>query len=492
MNRSLRRATYALLGCFVILVGAVTWTQAVAAPDYRDDPRNPRLVAWRTGRERGPIVTSDDVVLAVSTPSAADPKIYERTYPEGDLYAHTVGYTSVLFGSRGVERANADDLVSDRDSTISGVLNGLLGGDPRPRGVRLTIDHALQTAAAEALGDQKGAIVAIDPTTGAVLAMISNPTFDPNALIGLDAAATGDALAADPDEPLRNRAIDQTYPPGSIFKVVTAGTGLDQGLISPSTEFDDPLALELPGTTATIQNFDDDVCNDGRTVTISVAFVRSCNTVFAQLGMDLGGSRLASGANRFGFNATVPFDLAVLSSAFPDGRTLDQDPAATAQNAIGQRDVRATPLLMALAAASVANDGTAMAPYLVADIFTSEGEVESMTEPTSWRRAMSPATASVLTDLMEQVVTSGTGTRAAVPGVRIAGKTGTAEVTGSAPHAWFIGFGPVEPEGDERSIAIAVVVESGGDFGESATGGSVAAPIAQQVLSSFFGVGQSE
>ena len=487
MNRSVRTSAYALLTSFLLLVGAVTWIQAVGASEYKDDPRNPRVVAWRPGRERGPIVTSDDVVVAISRPST-EPGQFSRTYPEGDLYAHTVGYTSVLFGSTGIERERASDLVSDRDSTISGVLNALLGGDPRPRGLRLTLEHTLQTVATDALEGQRGAVVAMDPTTGAILAMVSIPGFDPNTLVGLDAAPVGDALTNDPNQPLRNRAIDETYPPGSVFKVVTAATGLDEGLVSPSTSFDDPVELDLPGSTATIGNFDDGVCNDGRSVTLTQAFVRSCNTVFAQLGMDIGGFGLAEGAQRFGFGEPIPFDLDVLASSFPDGASLASDPAATAQSAIGQRDVQATPLEMALAAASVANDGTMMTPYLVSEVFTSDGSIESSTSPSVWRRALSPASSAVLGDLMEQVVASGTGARAAVPGVRIAGKTGTAQVTGAAPHAWFIGFGPVDPGPEERSIAIAVVVESGGDFGESATGGSVAAPVAQRVLAEFFGV----
>lgn len=488
MNRPLRRSAYALIASFVLLLGAVVWIQAVKASDYREDPTNPRLVAWRTGRERGPIVSADDVLLAVSLPSTDDPQLFTRNYPEGEAYSHTVGYSSVLFGSTGIEAARANDLVSDRDSTISGVLNGLLGGDPRPRGVRLTLDHSLQMAALDALDGQKGVVIAIDPQTGAILAMVSLPSYDPNALVGLGAAPEGERLTADPEQPLRNRAIDETYPPGSVFKVITTASGFDAGAVSPSSQFDDPTALVLPGSTATIENFDGGVCSDGRSVTLEVAFIRSCNTVFAQLGMDVGGVGLWETAGKFGFNDAVPFDLDVLTSAFPDGATLAPDPAATAQNAIGQRDVQTTPLLMALAAASIANGGTTMEPYLVDEVFTSEGVVESVTGPRVWRRAASPATAAVIGDLMEKVVSSGTGRNAAVPGVRIAGKTGTAEITGSAPHAWFVGYGPVDPEPGERSIAIVVVVESGGNFGESATGGSVAAPIAQKVLSSFFGL----
>ncbi|MCL1593220.1 MAG: penicillin-binding protein 2, partial [Actinomycetia bacterium] len=453
MNHSLRRAAYAILGAFVLLAAAFVYIQVIQGPTYRDDPRNARVAAARTGRERGPILSADQRVLAISTPSRDDPKLFERTYPGGDLYAHTVGYTSALFGSRGLESEWSGELVSDRDATISGVLNGLLGGDTRPRGIRLTLEDRLQEIAADALGEQKGSVVALDPTTGAVLAMVSYPSFDPNALVSSGAAEAGIALEADPEEPLRNRAIDETYAPGSVFKVITAASGLDFGLVSPSSEFPDPVELELPGSDSTISNANDKVCNDGISVTLEIGFIRSCNTVFGQLGMDVGGDDLGFTADRFGFNRPIPFDLGVLVSFFPPEGSIEDNPPATAQNAIGQRDVQTTPLLMALAASAVANNGTIMEPYLVHDVFTSDGSVEQTTQPVAWKRAMSPATASVLADLMEQVVITGTGRKAAVPGVRIAGKTGTAQVTGKSPHAWFLGFGPVSPEPGERSIA---------------------------------------
>lgn len=487
MNVPLRRAAYAILGAFIILVGSVTYIQAIEGPELRDNPRNPRVIAWRTGRQRGPITSSDGTILAQSTPSPDDPSVFERDYPEDDLYSHTVGFTSVLFGSRGIESTRSSVLVSNRDATISGVLNGLLGGDTKPRGVQLTLDHALQEIAAEALGNQKGSVVALDPVTGAILAMVSYPRFDPNSLIGPGAGSAGLELESDPDEPLRDRTIDQTYPPGSVFKVITTASGLDTGLVSPSSEFADPQALQLPGSTSTIENYDGEVCREGTSVTLQFAFIKSCNTVFGQLGMDIGGDQLGATSQSFGYNQEVPFEFSVLASAFPPAGTIENNPPATAQNAIGQRDNRATPLLMAMTAGAVATNGTIMQPYLVDEVFTSDGTVEDAADPSQWRRAMSPASAAVLTDLMEQVVISGTGRKAAVPGVRIAGKTGTAQVTGRAPHAWFIGFGPVEATSDISQIAIAVVVESGGDFGESATGGSVAAPIAQKVLAAFFG-----
>ncbi|MEN8234044.1 MAG: penicillin-binding protein 2 [Actinomycetota bacterium] len=485
MNTPLRRAALAILAAFALLAAMTVWIQAFAGPDYRDDPRNPRLTAWRVGRERGAIIASDGTPLARSDPNPADPQTFARVYPASDEYAHTVGYVSVLFGSRGLEKTRGSDLVSHRASTISGVLNAVLGGDPRPRGLRLTIDDDLQRAAVGALAGQRGSIIAVDPSTGAVLASASTPGFDPNILVGADAGPAGQKLEDDAAEPLLHRTIATTYPPGSTFKIITTAAALETGIAGPATEFPDPLALELPGSTATIHNYDDDVCTDGRTVTLEEAFVRSCNTTFGALGMEVGGDMLAQTAEAFGFNSEIPYDLDVLASAFPDPGGIADDPAATAQNAIGQRDVRATPMQMALVVAAVANEGNIMTPYVVGDVFTHDGKIESRTEPEIWRRAISPASAAVLSSLMEKAVISGTGRNAAVPGIRVAGKTGTAEVTGAAPHVWFIGFAPVEPEPGERQIALAIILEDGGPAGETASGGSVAAPIAAELFETY-------
>lgn len=485
MNAPVRRIVWALLAGFLALILATTWIQAVAGPGYRDDPRNPRLSAWRVGRERGAIITDDAVVAGRSDPNPEDPQNFTRVYPTVDRYAHTVGYVSVLFGSRGLERSREKDLVSHRDSTISGVLNAVLGGDPRPRGLRLTLDDELQQAAVEALDGSRGSIIALDPTTGAVLASVSTPGFDPNSLVGSDAGPAGKAVEEDPDRPLLHRTIAATYPPGSTFKVVTTAAALETGIAGPATEFPDPEALELPGTSATIHNYDDGLCGDGESVTLAEAFVRSCNTTFAALGMQVGAEALTETAEAFGFNQEIPYDLPVLVSSMPEVADFSDDPAATAQNSLGQRDVRSTPIQMALVAAAVANDGNIMIPYVVGDVFTHDGKIESEAEPTLWRRAISPASAAILSDLMEQAVLSGTGRNAAVPDVRVAGKTGTAEVTGSSPHVWFIGFAPVDPEPGERQIALAIVLEDGGPAGETASGGSVAAPIAAKLFETY-------
>jgi peptidoglycan glycosyltransferase len=490
MNRPIRLLAMGVFAVFIVLIAAVTYHQLIVGPDYRDDPRNVRVAAGITGRERGTIITADGVVVAVSETDPDDPLSFRRSYPEGDLYGHTVGYSTLLFGNQGIEATHTSDLVSNRDATISGVISALLGGDVRPQGLRLTIEHNLQEVAKEALGNQRGSVVAIDPSTGAILAMVSNPGFDPNTLVGGGAGASGVALDEDPAEPLLNRATAASYPPGSTFKLITTAAAFESGIASAGTPYPNPVELELPGSTATISNFNEMSCGAGAEVPLSTAFISSCNTIFGMLGMELGAEKLVGAAESFGFNSEPPLDIRSIASSIPSIETFEFDIPGLAQSAIGQRDVRATPIQMAIAAAAIANGGEIMVPYLVDEVFNAEGVVQQSAEPVVWRRATSPSAATALADLMESVVTSGTGRRASVPGVRVAGKTGTAEVPDEAPHAWFIGYGPVEPAADDPQIAIAVLVESGGDAGEAATGGTVAAPIAQLVLAEFFGVGQ--
>ena len=475
MNRPIRVLAMGMFTIFCVLIVAVTYHQVIVGPEYRDDPRNVRVATGITGRERGTIITADGVVVAVSEADPDDPLSFRRSYPEGDLYSHTVGYSTLLFGNQGVEATHSSDLVSNRDATISGVIAALLGGDVRPKGLRLTLEHNLQSVAQEALGNQRGSVVAVDPRTGAILAMVSNPGFDPNALVGGSAGPAGDALDEDPLEPLLNRATAAAFA---------------SGVASSGIPFPNPVELELPGSTATISNFNGQACGPGSEVPLSTAFVNSCNTIFGMLGMQLGAEQLVGTAESFGFNQEIPLDIRSIPSTIPSVDEFEFDIPGLAQSAIGQRDVRATPLQMALATAAVANDGEIMVPYLVEEVFNAEGVVEELAEPVVWLRATSPSAATALADLMEGVVTSGTGRRASVPGVRVAGKTGTAEVPDDAPHAWFVGFGPVDAGPDDPQIALAVIVESGGDAGEAATGGTVAAPIAQLVLAEFFGVGQ--
>lgn len=485
MNGPLRRLAAGIFVAFTLLAASVTWLQVVQASTYRDDPRNLRVAASRSGRERGTIITSDGVVVAESETDPADPRVFRRVYPFGDLYAHVVGYSTVLFGSTGLEASRSADLVSNRDATISGVINAILGDDLRPRGLRVTINHAVQAAAAEALGDQTGAVIALDPRTGEILAMVSRPSFDPNALLGTAAGPAGAALESDPGAPLLNRAIDATYPPGSTFKIITATAALETGLASPGTSYADPVELVLPGSTATIRNANRQSCVPGETVTLAQAFERSCNTTFGMIGMNVGADPLVATAEGFGFNSEIPLIADPVVSVLPAATTFSNDLPGLAQTAIGQRDVRATPMQMALVAAAVANGGEVIEPRLVAEVFNADGEILSESEPAVWRRAMSPATAGVLATLMEQVVTRGTGGAAAVEGIRVAGKTGTAEVPGGAPHTWFTGFAPVGAGPDDRQIAFVVLVEAGGVLGDRGSGGTIAAPIARAVIEAY-------
>lgn len=473
---TIRRTAVTLLLLMGVLGGWLSYQQTVAASDHRNDVRNPRALEERTLRPRGSILTADGVVVAESRPAG---RRFLRVYPEAGRYAHTVGYSSLVLGETGVEAIRAADLVSDDDGSLRSLLIETLGGSLAPHDVRLTLRDDLQRAAAEALGGQVGAVVALDPSTGAILAMVTSPTFDPNTLLGPGAIEAGEALNADPERPLIDRTRSDFYAPGSTFKLIVSSAGLTTGFVTPETLLPDTDLLELPGSTATIANADGGFCGDGDTVTFERALVISCNTAFAELGMQLGADALLEAAEDAGFNEAIPFDLPVVESYFP--ADLGDDLPATAQSAIGGRDVRASALHMALIAAAIGNGGVAMTPYLVDAVLDEDGAVVEWAEPTVWRRTMPTDDAATLTAMMEKVVSEGTGWRAQIPGLAMAGKTGTAEVPGDAPDVWFVGFAPA----DDPGIAVAVLVEGGGELGEDGSGGSVAAPIARAVVEAW-------
>lgn len=481
MNGPIRRLALALFAGFAALLVAVSWFQVVRADELKTDPRNPRPALADRGKERGLIVASDGTVLARSVPDPANPLDFVREYPEGRPFAHAVGYSSFLVGASGLEAAYSSQLRSRRDLTISDLVAVILGQDLRPKTIEVTLDPELQRIAFDALGENKGAVVAMDPRTGAILALVSKPSFDPAVLNSLDAAEQWDSLLADPDRPLADRATREIYPPGSTFKTVVTAAGLDTGKVTPATEFADPVEFQLPESTATVSNFDGGVCNNGEVVNLLQAFVRSCNTIFADLAIQLGAVDIGITAAAVGFNRDLDFAWEVPNATWPTDELAD-DPAALGQSGIGERDVRATPLHMAMVASAVANEGQVPSPYLVQRVVDANGQTVETTEP-DLMRAMSEETATVLSQMMERVVTEGTGRRAAVAGIRVAGKTGTASGQGAFPNAWFIGFAPVgEPE-----IALAVFVEGTPVSGETATGGSVAAPIAAHLVEARVG-----
>ncbi|MGH3667480.1 MAG: penicillin-binding transpeptidase domain-containing protein [Acidimicrobiia bacterium] len=477
MNGPVRRLSVGLFGGFLALLLAVTWIQVIHADVLKADPRNSRPALSERGKERGLIVTIDGTVVAQSAPDPEDPRSFIRQYPEGEPFAHVVGYNSFLVGSSGLENAYADELRSRRDLTISDLVSVILGRDLRPESLELTINADLQRAAYEGLGGLKGAVVAIDPRTGAVLASASSPSYDPESLLGGDAAEVWETLLADPDGPLLDRATREIYPPGSTFKTVVTAAAVDTGTAVPETEFPDPEEFDLPGSSATISNAGGGVCNNGRSITLFQAFIVSCNTTFADLSIQVGAEDVGITAEALGFNVEIPFPWTVPEAIYPVD-LLAADPAALAQSGIGERDVRAAPLHMAMVAAAVANDGITLTPYLVNRIFDADGNTVETFEPSPMGQAMDPATASVLTEMMVGVVREGTGQAAAIPGISVAGKTGTSMGVDGLPNPWFIGFAPAE----DPTIAIAVFFEGSPELGESATGGGVAAPLAAELI----------
>ncbi len=353
----------------------------------------------------------------------------------------------------------------------------LTGREPQGATVRLTIEPNLQLLAARELGNRRGAVVALDPKTGKVLALATSPSFDPNALSSHDPERirkTRDRLSDDENDPLTDRATEQVYPPGSTFKLITSAAAIESGM-TPDTEIDCAREITLPLTRdVKLRNFGGESCPSK--VSLRDALRESYNTAFATLGMRLGGDKLQDMAEKFGFNARPSFPLRTVDSAFPQGLNAPQ----TAQSAIGQFDVRATPLQMALVASAIANGGRLMKPYLVDSVLTPDVTVLDQTKPQELSRPISGATAAALTDMMEAVVRNGTGTRAQIPGATVAGKTGTAQNADPSPHAWFVGFAK---QGD-KAIAVAVLIENGGGD-DRATGGRVAAPVAQAVMAAY-------
>jgi peptidoglycan glycosyltransferase len=480
----------AVLVLFVFLFGAVNYIQVFAASDLANNPANKRLILLEYRVDRGDILARDAAtVLAESRPTGGQLKFLRR-YPDGPLYAGVTGYYSFVFGRSELEQAYNDFLAARATELFpTNLVDEILGRPKRGATVITTIDPQLQQVAAEALGERAGAVAAIDPRTGEVLVLVSQPTFDPNPLSshdGKEIRRAWDVLNEDPGKPLLSNANDQLYPPGSTFKLITAAAALENGL-GPNSTVPNPPELELPQTTETLENFGGEHCLGGAPqITLAQALQVSCNVAFGQFGLKLGAERLVEQARRFGFGRKIDFDIPFAEGRFPEPSFFEERIPAIAFSAIGQQDVATNPLHMALVAGAIANGGILMQPQLVREVRDPQGLVIRGFEAREWGQAMSPENAAILTQMMEAVVASGTGTAARIPGVTVAGKTGTAQHgEGEAPHAWFVCFAPTE----DPAIAVAVVVLNGGDLGSEATGGAVAAPIARAVLEAALGAG---
>jgi peptidoglycan glycosyltransferase len=487
VNRQIRRVAAVMFVLFGALFVNLNYIQVIHADALANHPLNRRPILREYAVERGLVMAQSaegqrEIARSVETD---DELRYMRQYPNGSLWAHVTGYYSYLFGRAQLEQAFNDELLGRGPGLFVRNLGDLLDGRERPGdNLITTLKPQVQQAAREALGTRKGAVAALNPRTGEVLALWSYPSYDPNALSSHDLEQTQDAwerLRTDPDKSLLNRATQERYPPGSTFKLITAVAALERG-ISPLRTFPDPVRADLPQTTADIGNFGGGTCNDGTPITLREALVVSCNTTFAQLGLQLGARALVAQAERFGLNREWEFQLPYVTSRIPP----ELDAPATAQSAIGQRDVQVTPLQMAMIAGAIGNDGVVMTPRVVERIVDFAGrpvrEIPASRLELPGNRngqAMSRANAQVLTEMMVGVVSSGTGRGAAIPGVQVAGKTGTAQTgQGRAPTVWFVGFAPA----DDPVVAVAVVIENGGGVGDEATGGRLAAPIARAVM----------
>ena len=480
MHRQIRRMGIGLVIAFVLLFAQLNYVQFFAAGDIASNRSNPRALIREYSIKRGDILSLDGKKLATSV-ATKDRLKYRRTYPMGDLFGHITGYYSINYGPSRIESSFNDQLLGDSGVvSIQDIEDRFTDSEEQGNRVRLTIDTRLQQAARTALGGERGAVVAIDPGTGEVRALWSNPSFNPEPLASHSAREQKRYWESlDPTSttgPLVNIATTRGYPPGSTFKVVTTAAALESGEYTPNSRFPDPDKLELPLTDDTLTNFTNSACTGTGSITLFEALRISCDTTFGKIGLEIP-DEVHSTAEAFGFNQEVPFDIRGEVSSYPE---IPEDRAPEwAKAAIGQQDVVATPMQMALVAAGVANDGEILRPRLGREVIDPAGGIVDRFQPEVFSEAMSPQTAQEVTEMMVAAVESGTGTAARIPGVEVAGKTGTAQtVEGQNPHTWFITFAPA----DDPQIAVAVIVEHGGSFGSEATGGAVAAPIARQVL----------
>jgi len=495
VNRQIRRLTVGILVLFGLLFLRLTQIQVVQAADYTQRPDNHRQVEADFNSPRGTISSIEGTVLARSVETGSKKYKYQREYPTNELFAHVVGTYSIQFGAEGVER-RYDDALTGRLAELQfpGFKNPFVERTTAGN-VVLSLRADLQDIARSQLGGRKGSVVALDPRTGAILAMWSFPSFDPNPASSNDVAVARpyrDLLTLSPDKPNLARSYRERFFPGSTFKVVTATAGLESGRVTEATPvFPKVRSYTPPLTTRAISNFDGSTCGGALFEILKV----SCNTSFAEMGAEyLGPDIMVDGAQKFGFNDAVPIDLPQpaksvfptdygkkVRSGQPGKADIYENTPALAQASIGQNDVAATPLQMAAVAAGVANGGTIMTPHVMDRIEDSLGSTVRRYEVNRWRTAMSATTAETMRRAMIGVVDGGTAARVAIPGVEIGAKTGTAQLgtTPAKSHAWMIAF--AGPPGQQAQVAVAVIVE-GQEGASEQTGGRVAAPIVKAII----------
>jgi peptidoglycan glycosyltransferase len=475
VTRSLNRLALGLVVLMVALLVQLTRVQVLQADELNAQPGNQRTLLTEYSRERGPIlVARAPIAESVETDGSLR---YLRRYPAGEEFVSATGFYSVVFGATGLERTENAILSGDDPRLFVDRMQQLFAGREVKGGtVTTTLDANAQLAGWQGLRGKKGSVVAIEPATGRILAQVQSPSFDPNRMSSHDSKAVNDYYAeldADPDKPMLNRPIAKTNPPGSTFKVVTAAAALESGRFTPDSVIPGPATYQLPGTDVELPNWTGTECGPNGEVTLAEALAISCNTAFAWLGNELGDDALRDQAEAFGFEEAFETPQRVATSRFPE----DPDASQTAQAAIGQFDVRATTLQMAMVAAAVGNRGVTMRPGIVDQTSAPDLTPLETFNPEEFAEAMTPEHAAELTGMMVGVVSSGTGSSARIPGVPVAGKTGTAQTSEDRPSiAWFIAFAPAQnPE-----VAVAVAVEDAGT--NEVSGNQLAGPIARAVM----------
>jgi penicillin-binding protein A len=464
MNKPIRRVAFIALMMFALLLANGTYMMIFRQDALAAQPQNRRVRDAEFAQNRGAILAAGKVEMAKTVPSK-DRFKFQRVYPDGELYAPITGFYSYDRASSGLESTYNAQLAGTDDALfVRRLIDMATNKTPKGATVQTTIVPKIQKAAAQALGNQKGAVVALDPKSGAVLALVTSHDIEA-------AGKAYDRLASDPQHPLANRAAREIYPPGSTFKLVTTAAALADGK-TPDSTVESPDRLKLPGTRVYLSNSTN--CG-GTKITIAQALRVSCNTAFANLGMEVGERKLREQAQLFGFDRRHLADLNGVASQFPD----KLNEAQLALSSIGQYDVAASPLQMAMVSAGIANDGVLMDPFVVSSVRSADLKPIQTHKPTELSTAMSPDNAKDLQQMMLQVVNQGTGHNAQIPGVEVAGKTGTAQSDPKRkPFAWFTSFAPV----DNPAVAVAVIVEDADIPRSDIAGGRVAAPIAKAVM----------
>ena len=492
MNRQIRQLAAVLIALYVVLFAALNFWQVSRTEELAAEAGNTRALVRQFDTPRGPIVTADGVVVARSVQAPGDSDVkFQRQYPTGDLFAHITGYHTFGLGSTQLERAKSDVLTGETFTQQVLAIENILGSSNDNSGeVRLTVREDMQSVAKFLLGPREGSIVLIEVETGAVVAMWSYPSFDPNQVADPDYDAAFDYLTElqdDARDPLLANAYQQRYMPGSTFKVLTTGAALDFGVVTTESFWPDEREYVPPQTTDPIENYADTVCGGD----LAEVFRRSCNTPFARMAIELGPDRFQEGMARWGIGDEIPIDLpGAVASTIGDFTNIDQNLPLLAIRGFGQSDDQMSPIHMAMVAATVANDGEMMEPYVVDSEIDHGGRVIDQARPEVWQRPISRQTAGILQDLMLQVAESGTASCciALEDGIRVAAKTGTAQLNGPGEpersHAWIMAYAPFE----QPKYAVAVMLKGTDAEISAGTGGRLAGPIAKGMLDAVFDV----